>query len=327
MPNPTAGSLHVDGLLTDFSVGFVQGSDKFVADKVFPLVPVMKRSDRYAIYNQSDFQRDDVAVRESGAPAARVGYRTDHTNTYYCSEFALEFAVGDDVRANQDGPYNVDEDAVKYLAQKMLIRRELDFVTKFMSTQEIWDGSSDGQNLISGTDYTAWSNAASTPIEDILKEQSLVEQKTGFLPNKLVLNRQVWNDLMQHPDIVDRVKHTSDAPISQGIVARLMGLDEILVAAAISSTNAEGMTNAGSYIVKDNALLVYAPSSPGLMTPSGGYTFAWNGLLAGANYGQVIERYREDKVVADVFRIRAAWDQKVITAACGVLFENASTRI
>jgi hypothetical protein len=326
MPNPTPGAVHVDGLLTDFSVGFVQSNDKFVADKVFPLVPVMKRSDRYATYNQSDFQRDDVAVRAQGSAANRVGFRTDNTNTYFCDEFALEFAVDDQVRSNQDGPYNVDEDAVKFLAQKMLIRRELDFVTKFMSTQELWDGSSDGSNLISGTDFTAWSNAASTPIEDILKEQSLVESKTGFLPNKLVLNRLVWNDLMQHPDIVDRVKHTSDAPISQGIVARLMGLDEILVASAISSTNAEGMANAGSYIVKDNALLVYSPSSPSLMTPSGGYTFAWSGLLAGANYGQVIERYRDDRSVSDVFRIRSAWDQKIITAACGVVFENCSTR-
>lgn len=327
MPNPTAGAVHVDGLLTEFSVGFVQADEKFVADKVFPLLGVMHQSNKYATYNQSDFQRDDVAIRASGGESARVGFRVDNTATYSCEEFALEFAVDDRVRSNQDGPYNVDNDAVKFLAQKMMIRRELDFVTKFMSTQELWDGSSDGSNLISGTDFTAWSNAASTPIEDINREQALVEQKTGFLPNKLVINRQVWHDLMQHPDIVDRVKHTSDAPVSQGIVARLMGLDQILVAAAISSTNAEGMTNAGSYIVKDRALLVYTPSSPSLMTPSGGYTFAWNGLLPGANYGQVIERYRDDRAVSDVFRIRAAWDQKIVTAACGVLFENCSTRI
>ena len=174
MPNPTAGALHVDGLLTDFSVGFVQSAEKFVADKVFPLVSVMKRSDKYATYNQSDFQRDDVAVRQSGGNSARVGFRTDNSNTYYCDEFALEFAVDDHVRSNQDGPYNVDEDAVKFLAQKMLIRRELDFVTKFMSTAELWDGSSDGSNLISGTDFTAWSNASSTPIEDIQARMSRV---------------------------------------------------------------------------------------------------------------------------------------------------------
>lgn len=327
MPNPTAGQLHVDTLLTDFSVGFTQSSTKFVADRVFPLVPVMKRSDKYATYNQSDFQRDDVARRASGAHANRVGFRTDNSNTYYCEEFALEFAVGDDVRANQDGPYNVDEDAVKFLAQKMLIRRELDFVTKFLSTAELWDGSSDGSNLISGTDFTAWSNAASTPIEDVQREMVLVEQKTGFIPNKLVITRQVWNDLKQHPDIVDRVKYTSDSAVGNGIVARLMGLDEILVASAIYSTNDESVANSPKYIVKDNSLLVYAPSSPSLMQPSGGYTFSWSGLLPGANYGQVIERYREDRAVADVFRIRSAWDQKIITANCGVVFENCSTRI
>lgn len=326
MPNPTAGSLHVDTILTEFSVGYVQSSTKFVADRVFPLVSVQKQSDRYATYNQSDFQRDEVKVRLAGAEAARVGYRVSHTNTYFADEYALEFAVDDRVRANQDAPYNVDEDAVKFLTQKMQIRRELDFVTKFLSTAELWDGSSDGSNLISGTDFTAWSNAASTPIEDVQRQMANVEKKTGFVPNKLVISRQVWFDLKQHPDIVDRVKYTSAQAVDSGIVARLMGLDEILVASAIYSTNDESVTNSPNWIVKDNSLLVYAPASPGLMVPSGGYTFAWSGFLAGANYGQVIERYREDKINSDVFRIRAAWDQKLITANAGVVFENCSTR-
>lgn len=331
MPNPTGGSLYVDRLATDLSVGYVQSDSKFVADKVFPMVPVALRSGVYAKYNRHDFWRDEVRERFAGGAAARTGYRTDNSNTYYCDEFALAFALDDQVRASADGPYNPEQEAVMLLTQKMLLKRERDFCSAYLSTVETWDGSSDGSHLISGTDFTAWSNAASTPIEDVKARMVQIERRTGNLPNKLVLgNRQIWHDLETHPDIVDRVKHTSDGPVTEGIVARLFGVDQILVAAGVHSTRAEGMgtsTQAGSYIGGDNALLVYTPASAGLMTPSGGYTFTWSGLLPGMNAGQVIERYRDDEHISDVFRIRATWDHVLIDSNCGALFENCSTRI
>jgi hypothetical protein len=325
MPNPSPGALHVDSLLTDFSVAYLQDANKFVADRVFPRVGVAKQSDRYATYSQADFNRDEVQRRAAGSAAVRVGYDVDNSNSYLCEEFAVEHAIDDQVRANASGPYNPEQDAVKLLVQKMLIRREKQFVTKFLSTGNIWTGSSDGADVVGGTDFTRWSNAASSPIEDIHNQCARVESKTGFMPNKLVVNRQIWFDLKNHPDIVDRVKYVSAAPVDTGAVASLMGLDDILVAAGVENQAVEGMAHSGAYIAGDKALLVYAPSSPGLMSVSGGYTFVWNGLL-GSNEGQVVEMYREDRTHSDIISVRATWDQKVIASAVGVLFSDCSTR-
>lgn len=323
MPNPTPGSLHVNGLLTDISVAFLQSSTKYVADRVFPRVPVQKASDQVAIYSQADFLRDEAQVRQAGAPAVRAGYRTSST-TYTADEWALAHAIDDQVRANADAPYMPEQDAVKFLTQKMMIKREVQFVANFMSTGNIWTGSSDGADLVGGTDFTRWSNAASTPIEDITRAGARIETASGFLPNKLVVTRQGWNDLKNHPDIVDRVKHTSRDAVTTDLVARLLGLDDVLVAAAIRNSAAEGVAHVGARIVGDNALLVYAPASPGLMQPSGGYTFVWTGLI-GSNNGQVIETYRDEDSVSDIVRIRAAWAQKRIAPSLGVLFTDAST--
>lgn len=323
MPNPTAGQVHVDVLLTDISVAFVQSSTKFVADRVFPRVPVQRQSDKYAIYSQSDFLRDEVDKRAPGAAPVRLGYRTSST-TYNADEWAAEHTIDDQVRANASAPYMPEEDAVRFLTQKMMIKREAQFITNFFSTGNLWTGSSDAQDLIGGTDFTRWSNAASQPIEDIHRQQARIESKTGLLPNKLVLNRQGWFDLKNHPDIVDRVKYTSRDAVSTDIVARLMGLDDILVAAAVQNTANENATGSFSYMAPDNALLVYTTPSPGLMTPTGGYTFAWTGLI-GSNEGQVIETYRDDRAVSDVVRIRAAWAQKIVTASVGVFFKDTST--
>lgn len=323
MPNPTAGALHVDGFLTDISVAFVQSSTKYVAGRVFPRVPVQKVSDKIATYSQADFLRDEVERRQTGSGVVRIGYRTGST-TYVCDEWGAEHVIDDSVRANADAPYMPEEDAVKFLVQKMLLKQEVEWVTSFFSTGNLWTGSSDGADLVGGTDFVRWSNSASTPIEDIAKQSGRIEGASGVLPNKLVVNRTVWHDLKNHPDIVDRVKHTSDKALTTDIVARLMGLDEILIAAAARNTNPEGMAHSGSYIAGDDALLVYAPPNPGLMVPSGGYTLLWSGLL-GSNAGQTVDRYREDRTVGDVVRIRAAWAQKRIAPSLGVFFNDAST--
>lgn len=324
MPNPTAGALHRDSYLTDASVAYVQSSTKFVADRVFPRIPVQKQSDLIATYSQSDFLRDEFSKRSPGDKVDVIGYRTGSTS-YVCDEWGAAHTIDDTVRANADAPFNPEADAVRFLSQKLLIKREVQFVTNFFTTGNLWTGSSDGADLIGGTDFTRWSNAASTPIEDIHNQKARVEAATGFLPNKLVVNRQVWFDLQNHPDIVDRVKHTSSDAVTTDLVARLFGIDDLLVAAAVRNTNAEGIAGSYSYVAGDDALLVYAPSSPGLFTPSGGYTFVWNGLIGG-NEGQVVERWRDDARVSDVIRLRAAWAQKRIAPSVGVFYNDCSTR-
>lgn len=324
MPNPTPGSQHVNRHLTDVSVGFLQSEDKYVADKVFPRIPVAKQSDTIATYNQGDFLRDEAERRGPGAAAARTGYRTGSTS-YFCDEWDLEIALDDQVVGNADQPFSPKMDATRVLVQKMLIKREREFAVNFLSTGNIWTGSSDGADLVSGTDFQPWSNAASTPIEDVHNQQARIESETSCLPNKLVINRQGWFDLKNHPDIVDRVKHVSKDSITTAIVANLLGLDEVLVASAVHNTAPEGTAHNGSYIMGDNALLVHAAPSPGLMTPSGGYTFVWTGLNGSAE-GQVIDEYREDRSKSDVVRITGAWAQKRIAPSLGVLFTNCSTR-
>ena len=325
MPNPTPGQVHVDSLLTDESVAYLQSSTQFVADRVFPLVGVQKASGKIAQYSKADFLRDEAAKRAPGAPSQRAGYGTSST-TYNCDEWDLAHAIDDQVIANADDPYAPESDAVKFLTQKMLISREVQWASKFFSTGNIWTGSSDGADLVSGTDFVAWSNAASTPLEDIANRCVLVEKNTGFLPNKLVVARQGWMDLKNHPDIVDRVKHTSPDAVTTDIVARLMGLDEILVTAGVRNTAGEGLSHSGSYIAGDNALLVYAPESPSLMAPASGLTLVWDGLL-GSNTGQVIDRYRDDDAKSEVIRITAAYGHKKVAGDLGVFFTNCSTRI
>ena len=44
MPNPTASDVHVNRPLTNISIAYTQDASTFVADKVFPNIPVAKQS-------------------------------------------------------------------------------------------------------------------------------------------------------------------------------------------------------------------------------------------------------------------------------------------
>ena len=66
MPNPTQSDLHVNVPLTNVSVAYMQDKAQFIADKVFPRVPVQKQSDLYWKYSKSDWRRTDAQKRAPG---------------------------------------------------------------------------------------------------------------------------------------------------------------------------------------------------------------------------------------------------------------------
>ena len=51
MPQPTSQDVHVNSILTQMSVAYMQESYAFVASKVFPQINVNKQSDSYFVYS------------------------------------------------------------------------------------------------------------------------------------------------------------------------------------------------------------------------------------------------------------------------------------
>ena len=74
MPNPTAGDLHLNAPLTNLSVLFSNEVTNTVHDKVFPVVPVQKRSDKFFTYDSGDWFRTEARARAPGAEIAIGGW-------------------------------------------------------------------------------------------------------------------------------------------------------------------------------------------------------------------------------------------------------------
>ena len=318
--NPSGSDQHINALLTAVSVGYVQTDEKFVSRKVFPVVNVNKQSGRYATYDRGDFLRDDARRRAPGTESAGGGYGVS-SSVFTAETYAFHRDVADEDRAHADQPYDLDRDAAVFLAQKALLKEEVQWASTFFTTG-VWTGSSTATDLVAGTDFIAWDDPASTPIENISDQQAEIESDTGVLANVVVLNRRGWAALKNHPDVIDRVKHTSGESVSTEIVARLMGVERILVAAGVRNTADTGATAVTNYIVGNHALLAYAPSSPGLYVPASGYTFLNS---AQSTDGQAVSTFRMEWLKSDRHEIEWAFDQVAIAPLTGAFFSTIVT--
>lgn len=314
---PTLSDVHVNRPLTDLSVGWIQDQTEFVADKVFPMVPVQKQSDSYYTYSRADFYRSQAQRRAPGTESAGGGF-TLSTDTYVTHKYAIHKDVPDDIRQNADAALNVDQDATDWVTQQLLLIREITFLTQYF-TSGVWTSQS--------TPGTLWSAGGSTPIQDI--RQRIIDRKgaTGFKPNTILCGPRVYQVLIDHPDIVARINggQTPGGPALANLdtLARIFDVDRFLVAWGVQNSAAEGLAESTDFIAGKHLLLCYSAPRPGLMMPSAGYIFGWTGLLGSGAYGNRMKRFRDEKTESDRIEGELAFDCKLVANELGHFFASA----
>lgn len=317
MPQPTRSDVHVDSILTNLSVAYIQDQTRFISTRVFPLLPVDKQSDLYYTYTKNDWFRDEAERRADSTESAGSGYNLA-TDNYSCDVFAIHKDVGNQVVRNSDNPLDPFRDATMFVTQKMLLRQEIQWVSDYFTTS-VWDSDVTPSDL--------WNDkAASDPIDDVELGKETILQNTGFMPNTLVLGYQVFRQLKQHPDIIDRIKYTQGVTgrtVTAALLAEMFDVERVLVAMAVKATNTEGATAAYSFTHGKNALLCYVNPSPGILAPSAGYGFAWRGVSQGIGATIGISRIPMRLKKAERVEAEKAWDNKVVATDLGYFFSGA----
>lgn len=330
MSLPTASDVHVNAALTNISIAYLQQRMNFAASRVFPNVPVEKQSDVYYEFDRGDFNRDEAEVRAPGAESAGGGYRLDSTASYFAKVWAYHHDVPDQILANADAAVPQMRAASEIVAHKMLIKKEKEFASNYMAAG-VWDNDFDGTaSSPSATEAIHWDDQTNgTPIEDVRSAKDTVLQNTGFEPNKLILGKQVFTALVDHPDIVDRIKYsggvgnTNPALANEQTLAQIFGVDEIIISKAVENTAAEAATDSHSFIVGKDALLVYAPSNPGIMVPSAGYVFSWTNYLGvGNEFGAAVRNFRLEKNRVERVEGEVSFDMKLVSSALGFFWDG-----
>lgn len=313
MSKPTVSDVHVNAALTQIAVAHFQTQTTSVFDKVFPIVNVSKQSDSFHKWSLEDLTRIEAQERGPGAVAAEAGIGLSQ-QTYSCLQYALRSPIEDEMRDNADDAVDPERAKAMYLATNIAARLEKKWAAAYFTTG-VWD-----TDLTLGT---KWSAGGSSPILDIHQQITSMRRKTGYKPNTLVLGPDTFDVLINHADIIDRIKHTSrDVPM-ESTLASLFRVSRVLVGDMMETSSAEGAASAtqADILDSDAALLCYSAPSPSRDLPSAGYSFAWN--RPGSSGGMRTLRYRVEERHSDFIEVQADVDCQVVSSALGVFIPDA----
>lgn len=323
MPQPTRSDVHVNRPLTNISIAYIQKAGDFIADKVFPIVPVMKQSDKYFFYDKSYWFSTQAQKRAPGTESAGSGFLIDNTPNYYADVWAVHKDVDDQTRANSDQPIDLDRDATLFVTQQLILRREIQFVNTFVAPNT-WTGASDFAPSIT------WDTAGSNPMYDVDYNKQVVKSQTGFLPNTFLCSTDVFFALKNNASVLDRIKYTQRGIVSEDLLAALFGVEKFLVIAAVQNTAAEtagggDTTGTFSFLSSNNGLLVYSNPAPSILQPSGGYIFSWQGMFGAGAQGNRIMTFRMEQLKSDRVEGEMSFAMKQIGSDLGVYYKNLLT--
>jgi len=332
MPMLTPAQVHIDQPLTNLTIAYLQSTTGFIADQVFPNVPVSKQTDKYYIYNREDFNRSgNVKPLGPRTRPERVGMSLS-TDSYAIEVRALATDFDFQTLANEDTALDIRAAQSRMLTMQMMIDREKRWASTYF-TDGVWDteyagvsGSPNAGEVRQWDDYTL-----STPIIDVTEAKRAAQLASGgFRPNVMVVTRDVRDTLVHHPDILGRLNGgatvSDTALVTDAKLAEIFEVSRFLVSDAIENTGAAGLDENNAFINTKKAALYYSPAAPGLMVPAAGYNFTWSTLDNSSGYGVEIRSYTGEYLaiegIAEELHAVMAYDMKVVGTEMGVFFNT-----
>lgn len=308
---PSIGDVHIDQALSNVSVAYM--NDTYIADKIMPIVPVDKRSDKYFRYKKESFL-SGTGIAANGLPnslrtpkskSTEIDYGND-TGFYDCHEFSLADIIPDEQIQAEDQPLNGQIDSTEFLTERLKIDNETAAVQIVGNPANY--NSNNTVALTTGGTGTSWaqggtttsSNPNSNPFNFFNNARIAIRKGIAKAPNQIALGEDVAQILSNHPEIVERVKYThGDALTACGLPPVLQGL-AVVECGAQSNTSGQGTNYTGGYIWEPTngtaglALVSYCNPNPRPRSVSAFYQFEAPNATTGAR-GYCIRKFRDEK--------------------------------
>lgn len=304
--SPTLQDIRIDPVLSNVSIAY-QNED-YIAEQILPIIPTTQRTGKYFKYDTSKFRKEN-SLRAMGAPSKEVEYGLSISTPFVCLDHALKAIVPDELKDQAPSPLSPEIDAAENVTEKLLIEKEYDLAAYM---QALTATGTSGKTLAGITMWSDYTN--SSPIDDIKTGKAAIHAKIFKEPNTLVLGKEVYEKLLDHPDIIDRIKYRSDVATLE-ILARLFGVDKIFIGAAGYESAKEGHASSMAYIWGKYAWLLYVTSRPGIRQISFGYHFQLKNRVADKWY----DKDREGIWV----RVHDDYTREIVTTDAAYTFKNA----
>lgn len=307
--------VHVNRPLTNFSLQYRNAA--FAAEALFPRLKVENESDSYFIYGAEAFHLYKTK-RADGAEATEIDWSVAASGLYKCEDHALRGLVTDRERANADKPLTLDLDTTQILQDALDLDREYATAALVTNTANYPAGNTQTN---SGT--SLWSNANSTPLQDIRAAKSAIYTATLKRPNVIVIPTTVGLTLSTHPTLIDIRKYTDPRLLSDmGLPPALEGLEVVEAGAGYQAGDLNAATSGPANAVAnlaqvwgDNVIVAYVEKRPKIKSVTFGMTF-WT--------EKAVKKWRVEERDGDMIQTHDIYDPRSVAMSCGYLIKNAA---
>lgn len=247
------GQIYLDSALTSFSQQYRNDPDGFIQDVVAPMVPVQRKTGKYAYYPKSNLKAPVNSLRTGESKTARANFSVQWKSYDELNEHALKDGITKDVYEQYMAPLDPEQDTITYLMDQMQMEREIKLAAKISDTGTVT------QNASPSAQWNATTGAGS-PFLDIEAGISTMLLNGLNAPNTIVMGYQVWSQLKNHPDLLDRVKYSQLGVLTTELFTSIFsnsGISKTVVARAVYDSAGEGLTATSTFIVGKNLWLIY----------------------------------------------------------------------
>ncbi len=302
---PTLYDIRFDPILSNVSVAYK--NEEYIAEQILPIVKVATVTGKYFVYDTSNF-RKSVSLRGMGASAKEVDYGVSQSTAFVIKEHALKELVPDELIEQAPSPLNPEMDATENVTEKLLVEKEYDLATWMKVVTNITNYKT--FTGLAGAYY--WSDYAnSDPVGDIRTGKAAVHAKIFKDPNVLVLGKEVYDKLVDHPDIIDRIKYSALGVATTDLLARIFDVQKVVIGAAGYESATEGQTSSMGYIWGKYAWLLYVAPRPAIKQISFGYHFQ--------NKVREVDKWYDKDRKGTFVRVTDCYTREIVSVDCAYL--------
>lgn len=303
---PTRAQVHIDQALTDFAIA--KRILPFVAEQLFPIVKVVKESDKYYIFDREEMREHDT-LRAPGAEAKEFEWGSTSA-TYNAEEHSLRHLVADRIANNADAPIKPFMRTTQKLMNVIMLGVEKRVKTLVMN------GGLTGSTPVSGK---KWDQSGAEIETNIDLAKQTIGKNAGVLANTILMNTEVKDAFKKDATIRNLIRYTIAGSGGQELLVNgelppvIFNLRPI-IAEGIENTGKKGAAESVSRIWPNAALVCYVEPNPDIEAMSLGYQFRVNDW--------VVMRYRVDTRKGDMVEPSVIQDEKVVATAAGYLLHS-----
>lgn len=300
----------IDPILSTVAQGYQ--NNEFVANYLFPVVPVDQRGGKIIQFSREDF-RLYATGRAPGSNTKRVqyGYMGD---PYALTDHSLEGSVPFEIMQEANAVPHIDMGgvAVKKTQNVILLGSEVE--TANIATNAANYGANN-KTALAGTSQWSDYSGVSNPSKDIEAAKEAVRAATGKRANTVVLAPGPLNALKEHPAIIDRIKYTGRDSVTLDILASLWSVQRVVSGDAIYE-------NAGGALADvwgKNVVVAYTDisSMQDMGLPSYGYTYRLRG------YPNVEVPYQDRPHKSWIYPVNDSRSPVMAASGAGFLIQTA----